>query len=119
MGVLALTIASIGLAGLLAYAVARRRSEIGVRIALGASGRDVVAMVLRDSVWLVGAGVIAGLPFAYAVGRALRTLLFQLEPIDIPTMAAAFIVLCVVAVLAAWVPARRAASIDAIRALRE
>ena len=118
MGVLALVIASIGLAGLLAYAVARRRTEIGVRMALGASARDVVAMVLRDSFWLVGAGVVAGLPCAYAVGRALQTLLFQLEPVDIPTTAAAFVVLCVVAVLAAWVPARRAASIDALSALR-
>ena len=119
LGALALTIASIGLAGLLAYAVARRRTEIGVRIALGATTRDVVTMVLRDSFWLVGGGMIVGLPFAYAVGRALRTLLFQLEPVDVPTTATAFLVLCVVAVLAAWVPARRAASIDAISALRQ
>jgi macrolide transport system ATP-binding/permease protein len=119
LGAIALSLSAIGLAGLLAYIVARRRTEIGVRMALGASARDVVAMVLRDSCWLVAIGIAIGLPCAYAVSRTLRTLLFQLDPLDLPTTAFAFLVLCAVALAAAWLPARRAARIDAMSALRQ
>ncbi len=119
LGVIALTIAAIGLGGLLAYVVAKRRTEIGLRIALGASSRNVVRMVLADCGWLVGAGLLVGLPCAYGVARLLRTSLFQLEPFDVPTTVAACAVLGAVAVAAAWLPARRAASIDAITALRQ
>jgi predicted permease len=119
LGVIALTIAAIGLAGLLAYVVARRRAEIGLRVALGASARDVVRMVLADCGWLVGAGILLGVPCAYGVARLLRTSLFQLEPFDVPTTAAACAVLCAVALAAAWLPARRAAGIDPITALRQ
>ena len=68
-GVVALTLAAIGLGGLLAYAVARRTNEIGVRMALGAAAGDVIRMVLRDSLWMVGTGILIGLPCAYASGR--------------------------------------------------
>jgi predicted permease len=119
LGGMALTLAAIGLAGLLGYIVARRRREIGVRMALGASARDVVRMVLRDSSSLVFAGLVVGLPCAYGVARVLQSLLFQLEPLDIPTTAIAFVVLCGVALVAAWLPARRAARIDAVSALRQ
>jgi len=119
LGAIALALSAIGLAGLLAYIVARRRTEIGVRMALGASSRDVVAMVLRDSCWLVAVGIAIGLPCAYGVSRTLRTLLFQLDPLDLPTTAVAFFVLCAVALAAAWLPARRAAAIDAVSALRQ
>jgi predicted permease len=119
LGVIALTIAAIGLAGLLAYVVAKRRTEIGLRIALGASSRNVVRMVLADCGWLVGAGLLVGLPCAYGVARLLRTSLFQLEPFDVPTTVAACAVLGAVSVAAPWLPARRAASIDAITALRQ
>ena len=118
-GLVALALAAIGLGGLLAYATARRTNEIGVRMALGAARSDVVRMIVRDSLALVATGILVGLPCAYAVGRFLTSSLFQLEPFDVPTSAAAVAVLLVVALVAAWVPARRAARIDPILALRE
>jgi predicted permease len=117
-GVVALTLAAIGLGGLLAYGVARRTNEIGVRMALGAAAGDVTRMVLRDSLWMVGAGIVIGLPCAYAVARFLRTALFRLEPVDLPTTVLSLLALLAVAMAAAWVPARRAARIDPLAALR-
>jgi predicted permease len=117
-GLVALTLAAIGLGGLLAYSVARRTNEIGVRMALGAAAGDVIRMVLRDSLWMVGTGILVGLPCAYAVGRILETSLFQLQPLDPPTAGLSFCALLGVALLAAWVPARRAARIDPMSALR-
>ncbi len=118
-GLVALTLAAIGLGGLLAYAVGRRTNEIGVRMALGAAARDVIRMVLRDSLWMVGTGILIGLPCAYAVARMLKTALFKLEPFDPPTAALSLLTLLAVALLAAWIPARRAARIDPMTALRE
>jgi len=118
-GVVALTLAAIGLGGLLAYAVARRTNEIGIRMALGAASRQVIGMVLQDSLWMVGTGIVIGLPCAYAIGRILRTALFRLEPLDPRTAAFSFLVLLMTALLAAWLPARRAARIDPMTALRE
>jgi predicted permease len=118
-GVVALALAAIGLGGLLAYAVARRTNEIGVRMVLGAAAGDVVQMVLRDSLWMVAGGIVLGLPCAYAVGRVLKTSLFQLEPVDPLTGALAFAVLLAVALMAAWMPAQRAARIEPVIALRE
>jgi predicted permease len=118
-GVVALTLAAIGLGGVLAYAVARRTGEIGVRMALGADAGTVIRMVLGDSLWMVGTGVLLGLPCAYAIARFLRTALFRLEPLDPRTAAFACAALLAVALVAAWVPARRAASIDPVIALRE
>jgi predicted permease len=118
-GVVALALAAIGLGGLLAYAVARRTNEIGVRMALGAAAGDVIGMVLRDSLWMVAGGILLGLPCAYAVGRVLKTSLFQLQPVDPLTSAFAFATLLAVALLAAWIPARRAARIEPVIALRE
>jgi hypothetical protein len=115
----AMTLAAIGLGGLLAYAVGRRTNEIGVRMALGAASSDVVRMVLRDSLWMVGTGILIGLPCAYALSRVLRTALFQPEPVDPPTAALSLLTLFAVALLAAWVPARRAARIDPMTALRQ
>jgi predicted permease len=119
LGASALALSAIGLAGLLAYIVARRRAEIGIRMALGATAHNVVRMVLRDSCWLVATGAAIGLPVAYGVARMLRTALFQLEAIDVPTTLVACFVLFAVALAAAWLPARRAASIDAVSALRQ
>jgi predicted permease len=118
-GLIALTLAAIGLCGLLAYAVARRTNEIGVRMALGAAAGDVIRMVLRDSLWMVGAGIVIGIPCAYAIGQYLRTALFGLEPLDPVTAGLSIAGLIVVAIVAAWIPARRAAGIDPIAALRE
>jgi predicted permease len=117
-GLVALTLAAIGLGGLLAYAVAVRTNEIGVRMALGAAAGDVVRMVLRDSLWMVAVGVVIGLPCAYAVGSFLRKALFGLQPYDFPTHGVAFVALIVVALGAAWIPARRAARTDPVVALR-
>jgi predicted permease len=117
-GVAALALAAIGLGGLLAYAVARRTSEIGVRLALGATAGDVVRMVLRDSIGMVAAGIVLGLPLAYGIAKLLGTMLFRLEPVDPWTTAASFGVLVGAALVAAWLPARRAARIDPIAALR-
>ncbi len=118
-GLVALTLAALGLGGLLAYAVARRTNEIGVRMALGAAAGDVIEMVLRDSLRMAGTGILIGLPCAYAIGRILKTSLFRLEPLDPGTAIFSFVALLAIALLAAWVPARRAARIDPITALRE
>ncbi|HEY7056499.1 MAG TPA: ABC transporter permease [Vicinamibacterales bacterium] len=118
-GVVSLTLAAVGLAGLLGYAVARRTTEIGVRMALGAGKMDVLRLVLLDSVRVVGVGLLVGLPCAFMIARLLQSALFQLEPIDPLTTAGSFAVLLSVALIAAWIPARRAASIDPMRALRE
>jgi predicted permease len=118
-GLVALALAAIGLGGLLAYAVARRTNEIGVRMALGAAAGDVIRMVLRDSLWMVGLGILIGLPGTYFIGKVLKTALFRLQPLDAGTTALSFVALLGVALIAAWVPARRAARIDPMTALRE
>lgn len=118
-GLIALLLSAIGLAGLLAYAVARRTNEIGVRMALGAAAGDVIGMVLRDSLGIVALGILIGLPGAYAVGQWLQSALFRLEPLDLGAAGLAFSALVAAAVLAAWVPARRASRIEPMAALRE
>jgi predicted permease len=117
--IVALALAAIGLGGLLAYAVARRTNEIGVRMALGAASGDVIRMVLRDSMWMAGIGMVIGLPGTYAVGRLMRSMLFGLEPVDPATTVLSLAVLLGAALIAAWVPARRASRIDPLTALRE
>jgi predicted permease len=117
-GVIALTLAAIGLGGLLAYTVARRTNEIGVRVALGAAANDVVGLVLRDSLSMVGAGLVVGAPLAYMMARMLSTWLFSVEPFDPLTMAASAAILITVGFVAAWLPARRAAHVDPLIALR-
>ena len=118
-GLVALSLAAIGLGGLLAYSVAGRTNEIGVRMALGAAAGDVIRTVLRDSLWMAGTGILIGLPCAYAIGMVLKTELFRIQPLDPWTAALSFFTLLSVALLAAWVPARRAARIDPMTALRE
>jgi len=117
-GLVALTLAAVGIGGVLAYAVARRTNEIGIRIALGAAAGDVVRMVLRDSASMAVLGMFAGLPGAYAIGRVLRATLFHLQPLDPWTAFLSFFALIVVALLAAWLPAQRAVRIDPMVALR-
>jgi ABC-type antimicrobial peptide transport system permease subunit len=87
-------------------------------MALGAATSDVIRIVLRDSLWMAGTGVFIGLPCAYAIGMILRATLFQLEPLDPWTEAAAFVALLLVTLLASWLPARRAMRVDPIVALR-
>jgi predicted permease len=117
-GGLALLLAAIGLFGLMSYNVSRRTSEIGIRMALGAQRGDVLGMVLRESMLLVGIGVAAGLAAAIAAGRFVAAFLFGLEPRDPATIAAATAVMIAVAALAGYLPARRASRVDPMVALR-
>jgi predicted permease len=118
-GVLALTIAAVGLYGVLAYGVTRRRREIGVRIAIGASPGSVEWLILRESLVLFAIGCLLGVPAAVIVNRQLSSLLFGLSPQDPVTVTAALVTLAVATVAASYLPARRAASIDPMLALRE
>ena len=115
---LALLLACIGLFGVMSYIVTRRTREIGVRIALGESRAGILRRVLRQSLALVGVGLIPGAIAAVIGGRLIETLLFGVTPADPLTMAEAAMALASVAVLATVVPARRAASVDPIVALR-
>jgi predicted permease len=118
-GVLALLLASIGLYGMMAYSVARRSNEVGIRMALGADRRRIVGAVVRETMTLVGAGVVVGLGAAWAATRLIAGTLFGLSAMDPPTLAFAIAVMTVVALAAAYVPARRAAAVDPIVALRQ
>jgi predicted permease len=117
-GLLATLLAIIGLYGVMAYTVTQRTREIGIRMALGAVSRDVARMILRDVAVLVGVGLAIGLPAAWALGRYIGNQLFGITPTDPTTLAAAVVVLATVAALAGLIPARRAARINPIRALR-
>ena len=118
-GGLALTLAAIGLFGLLSYNVSRRTNEIGIRMALGAANRSVARMVIMESLVVVAIGVVIGVAGAFAAGRFVATILFGLEPADPITMALAVALIVVVALAAAYAPARRAARIDPMVALRQ
>lgn len=116
--VLALTLAAIGTYGVLSYAVAERNKEIGIRMALGAEGRRVLGMVMRDGLFVTAAGVVLGLLGAFAATRLMRSLLFEVGSTDALTFIAAPLVLIAVAVVAAYLPARRATRVDPMVALR-
>jgi putative ABC transport system permease protein len=117
-GLLALALAAIGIYGVMAYSVSQRTREIGIRMALGAAAADVVGLVLRQAVRLSAVAVGAGLVGAAALSRGLASLLYGVRPIDPATFAGVAILLLGVAALAAWIPARRAARVDPIAALR-
>ena len=115
---LALLLASVGLYGVTAYNIARRTSEIGIRIALGAKRGDVVKMVLRGAFLQIGLGLVIGVPLAIATSRILASKLFRVGSFDPLVLAGAILALAVCAFVAGWVPARRAASIEPVEALR-
>ena len=117
-GLLALLLAAVGLYGVMSYSVARRTSEIGIRMALGAQRGDVTRLVLRETMTLVSVGVALGLAGALGAGRVLSSLLFGLAPTDPAAFAAATLLLTAVAALASYVPARRASQVDPMAALR-
>jgi ABC-type antimicrobial peptide transport system permease subunit len=118
-GVLAALLATIGLYGVMAYVMQRRRNEVGIRLALGAQPGQVVRMVMRDAAVLVLCGVGVGVALSVAAGRSAETLLFGLSPTDVVTYVAAIALLTVIALLASLVPALRASRVDPMLALRQ
>jgi predicted permease len=116
---LALLLAATGLYGVMAYAMSRRASELALRIALGAARSDVVSMVLRETLVLVGAGIAIGLPAALLAARFISNSLANVSASDPATLAASTLVLLVVALTAGWIPAHRASHIDPVVVLRE
>jgi ABC-type antimicrobial peptide transport system permease subunit len=117
-GALALGLAVIGVYGVKAYSVARRTREIGIRMALGAQGKTVQWMILREGLAMVVAGVGLGFLLALAAGKILSSILFQVSPTDPFAFAIAPVVLMTAALLATWLPARRATKISPMAALR-
>ncbi len=117
-GLLATLLAAIGLYGVMAYTVARRTREIGVRVALGAARTDVIWLVMKDALLLVMIGIGVALPLAGALTRLVKAQLYGITPIDPLSLTSAAAIIFSVALIAAYVPARRAATIDPLRALR-
>ena len=117
-GLLALALASVGLYGVIAYSVSRRTHEIGIRMALGAHATEVMKLVVRQGMALAVIGVVFGLLLAVAMSRVLATMLYGISAIDLVAFSLASILLLAVAFLANYLPARRAAHVDPMEALR-
>jgi ABC-type antimicrobial peptide transport system permease subunit len=117
-GALATMLAVIGLYGVMAYTVTRRTREIGIRMALGAFRREVIWMVMREVLILIGAGVLVGLPLAVGLSFLVKSQLYGLAPSDPVTLILATVLLALVAGLAGFIPALRASRIDPMNALR-
>ena len=116
---LALALAAVGVHGVLAYLVAQRTREIGVRMALGATADAVTQLIVRQGLRLVVVGLAVGFALAMALGRSLSGLLFGVTPTDLPTLVAVVVVLGCVAAVSIWLPARRAVRINPLVALRQ
>ncbi|MGH7226618.1 MAG: FtsX-like permease family protein, partial [Gemmataceae bacterium] len=117
-GLLAVLLACIGIYGLMSYAVTRRTNEIGIRLALGARPGDVLRMVLRETLVLVGIGLAIGVPVALGCGRWAASMLYDLKPTDPATVLVAVVLLFLVGLSAGFLPARRASKVDPMTALR-
>jgi ABC-type antimicrobial peptide transport system permease subunit len=115
---MALLLAAIGIYGVMSFAVAQRTHEIGVRMAFGAGYRQVIRLVLGEGLWLAAAGLLLGLSGAYLVGVVMKSLLFEVAPSDPVSIGAVSVVLLFAALLACYVPARRATRVDPMVALR-
>jgi ABC-type antimicrobial peptide transport system permease subunit len=113
-----LGLAVIGIYGVMAYSVAQRTREIGIRVALGARGVEVIALVVKQSIALTAIGIVLGLSGSAMLSRYLEGLLFGITPLDPGTFAAAAALFALVATLAAYGPARRATGVDPLIALR-
>ena len=118
-GALAGLLAAVGIYGVMSYTVTRRGNEIGIRLAMGASRASVLQMVIREAIWLLGAGVVIGTTLGLSAANAARTLLFGLEPSDPATIVAAIALLSTIGVIASYLPARRAARVDPMSVLRQ
>ena len=118
-GLMALVLGSIGIYGVLAYAVTRRRGEIAIRTSLGATPTEIARMILGDGLRPAAVGAAAGLLASVGVTRFVAAFLFGVRPVDMATYAGATLVLLAVAAMACYLPARRATRIDPIAALRE
>jgi len=117
-GMLALLLASVGLFGVMSYFVARRTSEIGIRMALGATRSSVLSMVMRSALSQIFLGLGLGIPAAMAAGHLMASLLYGISGYDPAAFVGASLLLGICAVAASFIPARRAASVDPMRALR-
>jgi putative ABC transport system permease protein len=114
----ALAIATVGIYGVVSYAVARRTKEFGLRMVLGAQGADVLGLVMKQGAGMVAIGIIVGLATAFALTRLMASLLFGVTPTDLPTFTGVTVLLFVVALAACYMPARRATRVDPIQTLR-
>jgi predicted permease len=117
-GLLATLLAAVGLYGVMAYMVAQRTREIGVRMALGAASGDVIWLVMKEVLLLAGIGIAVGLPAAYGLTRFIKSQLYGIQPNDLMTILLAVAGIAFVALLSGYVPARRATLVDPMRALR-
>jgi predicted permease len=117
-GLLAALLVATGLYGMHSFRVSRRTTEIGVRMALGATRTEILAMVLRESLWVLLAGLAAGVPLTYFAAKELKSMLYQMSPFDPTSFALSIAAMTLVAACAALLPARRAASIEPMQALR-
>ena len=117
-GALALLLAAVGIYGVISYAVSLRTREVGIRMALGAQPRDILGMVMRQGMVLVGAGLAIGIVASFGLTQFLTSLLYEVRPTDLATSAIVAIVLASVALVATYLPARRAMQVDPIVALR-
>jgi ABC-type antimicrobial peptide transport system permease subunit len=111
-GALAAVLAMVGLYGVISYLVAKRRKEIGLRMALGAKRVDILGMILREATMLLGAGLAIGAVLAFIAGNIAASMLYGLKPKDPLTLAAAATAMAAIALVASLIPARRAASVD-------
>jgi ABC-type antimicrobial peptide transport system permease subunit len=114
----AIILAAIGLYGVIAYNTAQRTREIGVRIALGAEAKHVLGLVAAQGTRLVVAGVVLGLGGSFLVLKVIQSMLFGASPIDLPIFAGVSMLLGTIALVAVWIPARRATRVDPMEALR-
>ena len=117
-GILAVFLACIGTYGLLSYSVARRTSELGIRLALGAQSRSLLWLILRECILLLVCGLAIGIPITLSSTRILKSLLYELSPLDPLAISTAIVAVAVMTLAAAWLPARRATRINPIQALR-